>query len=348
MDIYVNDITAKRSLVIVNSFLLVLHTCMLIFFACAGIRLMAYVNVFSVSFYALGFLLLKQEKTLLYMFVTFVEIMAHMFLAVVSVGWGFGFQLYFIGCLAIVFYVDYFSTRLGQYHFKGIVFSVVSALLYIAGLLVTRYREPLYPTDPRLEFAGLVINSVMVFTAVTLFFSILTMLATYYEEKLSYQATHDNLTGMVNRRYLVEHLESVYASQDMSRYWLAILDIDDFKGINDKYGHLCGDFALRSMAEKLREICGELTVCRWGGEEFVIVGPDDGSRRPEDILEEIRSSVACKDFEYDCSTTVNMTVTIGLACYREGQTLDEWINLADRRLYRGKQSGKNQVVCAGE
>lgn len=352
MDIYINNRTAKWSLIVVNSFLLVLHTCMLVFFACAKVSLMAYVNVFSVAFYALSFLLLKYEKRQLYMLATFIEIMLHMFLAVISVGWGFGFQLYFMGCLAIVFYVDYFTVRLGQYHVKGIGFSVISALLYLASLLVTRYREPLYPTNSELAFIALVVNSVMVFVASIFFFRILTMLATYYEKELSIQATHDKLTGMVNRHFLVDHLESIYALRDMSKYWIAILDIDDFKGINDKYGHLCGDSVLKSVAEMIKEICGDRIVCRWGGEEFVIVGsddyPDDKYGSPENLLEEIGKSVAIRSFEYNEKITVNMTVTIGLARYREGQTLDEWINLADRRLYRGKHSGKNQVVSTDE
>ena len=348
MDAYINNRAARQALVIVNAFLLFLHTCMLIFFACTKISLMAYVNIFSVLFYVVGFLLLKYEKTWAYTLATFLEIMIHMFLAVLCVGWDFGFQLYFIGCLAVVFYVDYFSVRLRHHHVKSIVFGAISALVYLASLMVSRYQEPLYPMSSGMTFAGLVVNSVMVFAAIIFFFSILTMLATYYEARLSEQATHDNLTGMVNRYYLVDHLEAISASEDMHRYWIAILDIDDFKGINDKYGHLCGDFALRSMAETIKEVCGDRIVCRWGGEEFVIVGAEDGTDGghdgAEELLEGIRQKVARTDFRYNDKVTVNMTVTIGLARYHEGQTLDEWLNLADRRLYRGKQSGKNRVV----
>ena len=154
---------------------------------------------------------------------------------------------------------------------------------------------------------------------------------------------------MVNRHYLVDQLDAINAERKMANYWIAILDIDDFKKINDRYGHLCGDFVLRSLAEIIKKNCGDRTVCRWGGEEFVIVGDDSGKdergRRLESVLlDNIRRDVAIKDFLYDESTTVNMTVTIGTARYREGQTVDEWINMADARLYRGKKSGKNKVV----
>ena len=353
MDTYVNNKTATRSLLVVDIFLLAVHVCLLVFFVCTHIHLMAFVNIFSVMYYILCFALIKHNKITIGVCATFLEIMIHMFLAVISTGWGSGFQLYFIGCLAIVFYAKYFSVRLGNHYINGTGFCVVSCLLYLVSLLITRFRGSIYQIDSNLAFTSLIVNSLVVFVFVTIFFSMLTHLATYYEEALSIQATHDKLTGMVNRHFLVEQLESIYAEQDMSSYWLAILDIDDFKGINDRYGHLCGDFVLKSMAETIKSVCGDRTVCRWGGEEFVIVGSDRSSdetgRSPESIiLEEIRRNVADNRFMYDEKTTVNMTVTIGVARYQEGQTVDEWINLADSRLYLGKHSGKNQVVETGE
>ena len=105
------------------------------------------------------------------------------------------------------------------------------------------------------------------------------------------------------------------------------------------------------MAELIKQVCGERTVCRWGGEEFVIVGSDsdqdERNRSSSDILDEVRKCVAIKDFVYDEDTTVNLTVTIGAAHYQEDQTVDQWISTADARLYTGKQSGKNKVVESG-
>lgn len=349
MSLSQNNLTAQRSLRILNIFLLTVHSCLLIFFLAIGVRLMAYVNVFSVLFYVFSFFTLKKKKIIVYIFTTFMEMMIHMFLAVVSTGWDMGFQLYFIGCLAIAFYADYFSVRLGQQHIKGSVFGVVSGILYLCSLMITRFVGSVYSMGEGLEFTGQILNSMVVFIFVTFFFGMLTSRAAFYEKELARQATHDKLTGMVNRHFLVEQLENIYAQQDISSYWIAILDIDDFKGINDKYGHLCGDFVLKTMAELIKEICGDRTVCRWGGEEFVIVGADSGSdekdRRTESvILEDIRQSVAIKDFVYDEKTTINLTVTIGVARYQEGQSVDEWINVADARLYKGKQTGKNKVV----
>lgn len=349
MSLRQNDQTAQRSLKILNVFLLTIHSCLLIFFSAIGVRLMTYVNVFSVLFYGFSFFIIKKSKITVYIYTTFLEIMIHMFLAVISTGWNMGFQLYFIACVAIVFYADYFSVRMGQRHIKGSGFSVVSGALYLISLLVTRFTGPLYYLGQGLEFAGLILNSVVVFGFATFFFGMLTNLAAFYEDELARQATHDKLTGMVNRHFLVEQLENIYAQQDIANYWIAILDIDNFKEINDKYGHLCGDFVLKTIAEVIKQICGDRTVCRWGGEEFVIVGsdsaPDEKGRQAERaILEDIRRSVAIKDFVYDGKTTIHLTVTIGVARYQEGQSVDEWVNVADARLYKGKQTGKNKVV----
>lgn len=351
MSLKMNNQAALRSINLMNIFLLSVHTCLLLFFALIGVHLMVFVNVGSVLFYIINFFIVKHEKITLCIFTTFLEIMIHMFLAVVSTGWDTGFQLYFIGCIAIVFYADYFSVRLGQHHIEGIGFSIISASLYLISLLITRFVGSVYQLVDTLAFVGMVLNSIVVFAFITMFLRMLTKLAAYYEEELGKQATHDKLTGMVNRYYLVDQLDKIYSEQDMSSYWVAILDIDDFKKINDKYGHLCGDFVLKSVAEIIKDNCGDRTVCRWGGEEFVIVGSDSGldvkGRRPENvILDSIRRDVAIKDFVYDENTTVNMTVTIGAARYREGQTVDEWVNVADERLYRGKKTGKNKVVDA--
>lgn len=341
--------SAVNYLNMLNLFLLVSHAGLLILFAVIEVYLMAFVNIGSVLYYVSGFYLLKQQKTAVYIRTTFCEILIHMFLAVVSTGWNMGFQLHFIGCMAIVFYVDYFSARLGQSHIKGVSYCIASAVLYLISFLITRFAGCLYDVVETMKIVGMVLNSVAVFAFVTVLFGLLTRMAAYYEQELGRQATHDKLTGMVNRHYLVDQLDAINAERKMTSYWIAILDIDDFKKINDRYGHLCGDFVLRSLAEIIKKNCGDRTVCRWGGEEFVIVGDDSGrdetGRRQESVLlDHIRRDVAIRDFVYDANTTVNMTVTIGTARYREGQTVDEWINMADARLYRGKKSGKNKVV----
>lgn len=349
MSIDQNNRTAKRMLYIMNTFLLLVHTGLLIVFTGLHVTLMARVNIISVLCYIVSFLLIKKEKMTEYIVLAFVEITIHSFLAVISTGWNFSFQLYFIGCVGVVFFADYFSVHIGQQRIKGFILSIPSILLYVIAFLVVTFYGSIYELDGRLAFIGTILNSLIALGFATMIFGLLTKAATFYEAELERQATHDKLTGLKNRHYLVDHLGSIHASGYMEDHWLAILDIDNFKGINDKYGHLCGDFVLRTVAEIINEFCGDLIVCRWGGEEFLIVDTDSGkddknANRVPALLEDIRKNVADKKFVYNDDTVIHLTVTIGAACYQNGQTVDEWINVADGRLYDGKQTGKNKVV----
>lgn len=339
---------AARSLNILNLFLLSVHICFLLFFTVNHIMLMGAVNVFSVAFYAINFLVLKREMIGGYIVSTFAEIMVHMFLATLCMGWDCGFQLFFVGCIAVVFYADYFSVKLGKRKFKGALFSIISSGSYFASLFILRRTGALYEVSENMALCILVANSLVVFVFVAVFYRMLTNIAIYNEQELERQASHDMLTGLVNRYSLIERLQDIYERGDMDSYWLAILDIDNFKLINDVYGHNCGDYILKGVAELIRDNCGGLTACRWGGEEFVLVGQaqECGVNAEQSecrILEKIRSIVSRKKFEY-CGKQIRITVTIGVSRHMAEQSIDEWINIADKKLYQGKQNGKNQVV----
>jgi len=335
---------AMKSLYFLNMFLLGVHIVFFVLFACIHATIMMVLNIFSIFSYVVCFLLIKKYKTKAQILTTFVEIMVHMFLAVVCLGVESGFQLYFIGCVAIVFYADYFSVRLVNRHIGGVVMSLCSGGLYFLSLRIVRGSGSVYQISGGAADAMMTVNSAAVFIVCIYFYSMLTGIANYYEKELSRQANHDKLTGLVNRFYLIDHLQQVYESGRMNDYWLAIVDIDDFKMINDRFGHNCGDFVLKSMTSIIESCCGELTACRWGGEEFVMVGEMPGGQEAEAaVLETVRKTVAEREFVYD-GNRIKLTITIGAAPYLENQTIDEWISAADEKLYTGKHSGKNCLV----
>ena len=115
----------------------------------------------------------------------------------------------------------------------------------------------------------------------------------------------------------------------------------DFKTVNDTYGHLCGDSVLRKVAELVKQGCQDCIVCRWGGEEFIILSAKH--KCSTDILETLRRRIASEEFSYD-NVTFRITVTIGAAGYDSELTNDGWVSKADEKLYFGKTHGKNQVV----
>lgn len=159
----------------------------------------------------------------------------------------------------------------------------------------------------------------------------------------------DPLTNLMNRRYFDKRIlaESRRSKRELTPLGVAMLDIDHFKKINDNYGHLCGDHCLKVFADVLKEYVKRPSdvVCRYGGEEFVLVLPntdEDGVRK---LLEKVRYAVEHKKIMFE-GQEVPMTVSIG-ACSRVIASEDEHVLLiafVDKKLYEAKNAGRNQVI----
>ena len=338
----------RKPMYLVNTLLLTAHILLLLFFLLARIMLMATVNVFSVATYIVLYVAIKNDKSRVYIISTTVEIIVHMVLAVVCVGWDSGFWLYFYGSMGMVFYADYFVSRAKLRRVNTICFSVICAASLFGCLIISCLREPVYTLEGVAATGVLVVNATITFTFIAVLFWLLIDRALFYQGELERQANYDRLTGLVNRNYLIEQLQILYAQADLSNYWLAIIDIDDFKGINDTYGHNGGDYVLKGVAGLIMDNCGKLTACRWGGEEFILVGQAEecltgSSESVCSILERIRVAVEDYDFNYE-GQKINITITIGVAVHMQAQSIDEWINVADKKLYLGKQTGKNKLI----
>lgn len=338
----------RRPMYLVNTLLLMTHILLLLFFVLTNITLMAAVNIFSVATYIVLYVAIKNDRSRVYIISTTMEIIVHMVLAVVCVGWDSGFWLYFYGCMGMVFYADYFVSRAKLKRMNTICLSVICAVSLFGCLIVSHLREPVYTLEGAVATVVLVINATITFTFIAVLFWLLIDRALYYQGELERQANYDRLTGLVNRNYLIEHLQTLYGQEDLSNYWLAIIDIDDFKGINDTYGHNGGDYVLKGVADLIMGNCGKLTACRWGGEEFILVGQAEecltgSSESVCSILERIRAAVEDYDFDYE-GQKINITITIGVAVHMQAQSIDEWINVADKKLYLGKQTGKNKLI----
>lgn len=164
-------------------------------------------------------------------------------------------------------------------------------------------------------------------------------------EKLNFMAFRDGLTGLYNRRYVVGDLleEMRCGEPDDKKNVLIMADIDDFKRINDTYGHDAGDMALVCLANILEGICRDHKVIRWGGEEFLIALFDVTLEEAFELSESIRREV--EEFRiFHGDQEFSMTITLGLHVYLEGEGIEESIQCADKALYQGKRSGKNRSV----
>lgn len=158
----------------------------------------------------------------------------------------------------------------------------------------------------------------------------------------------DSLTGLWNRRHLEEHLSAVSsaARRQESPYAVLMIDIDNFKRVNDESGHAAGDAVLREVAARLRSsIRNEDQIARWGGEEFLAVLPSTGLDGAMVIAERLRRSIDLAPFPAG-DDLLKITVSIGAAAgVHEPKPL---IESADRCLYRAKEAGRNRVVAEDE
>jgi diguanylate cyclase (GGDEF)-like protein len=166
-------------------------------------------------------------------------------------------------------------------------------------------------------------------------------------ETLSRQATHDPLTGLFNRRYLDQILygEIAHARQSDSLLGILMADVDYFKRINDQYGHKAGDLMLRTVGDLMKSCVRSADiVCRYGGEEFVIVMPGASEATVSRCAEEIRSRFEKLSVEFE-EQKIQATISLGGAIYPlHGSNVDEVFVNADRAMYDAKHGGRNRVV----
>lgn len=165
---------------------------------------------------------------------------------------------------------------------------------------------------------------------------------------LAKMATTDALTGLLNRKSGIEELDEEIARHSRSQTPLSclMLDIDNFKSINDKYGHQAGDAALASFARLVSHCLRSYDImCRYGGEEFMILLPETNAQDAQKAAERIRETVAATPIIFE-DATILITVSIGVAGVDKikSEKADHFIRLADAALYRAKREGRNRVV----
>lgn len=167
-------------------------------------------------------------------------------------------------------------------------------------------------------------------------------------ERIRELAQYDEVTGLHNRRYVLEQLEyeRERAERTATPVTVALLDLDHFKSVNDRYGHSAGDRVLRRLGEVLIGTLRRMdAVGRYGGEEFLVCMPGTALSEGEVVAERLRRQVAETDFE-DIVPGLRLTVSIGLSELQRREQIEAVIDRADRALYEAKGAGRNRVVRA--
>ena len=159
---------------------------------------------------------------------------------------------------------------------------------------------------------------------------------------------YDDLTKAFNRRSLVARLgdEMSRAQRTHVPFSVAMLDLDSFKAVNDRYGHAAGDEVLKAFAAVAQAAMRKSDVFgRYGGEEFMLILTASGTAGSASALERVCAGVAAHDWA-EVAPGLKLTVSAGVAEYREGEAVEQLINRADAALYEAKRAGRNRVEAA--
>jgi diguanylate cyclase (GGDEF)-like protein len=202
------------------------------------------------------------------------------------------------------------------------------------------------PAAQRIERA-LILN-VLISLAIT----VIVLLAAYltlrgYQRRLEQMATQDKLTGAASRQVFDAVFDRALKSARRHNAPIALvsIDLDHFKNINDTYGHQCGDEVIRTVANIIASCVRDTdTLCRWGGEEFLLLLEGSRLEQAAHVAEAIRVSVAAHEFHFG-RDLVTITATLGVTERAAGEALATLVDRADRALYIAKREGRNRV-CA--
>lgn len=330
---------------------MLMHLCYVFLFWGMRIRWMAAYNVGSVSFYLLMTCLVDRGRSKAAVALVHGEVCLFVTLAVAATGWGLGFQILLLSTAALVYFCP-FENKYIPY-----LFAITEMVLYM-GLYVYVSAWEITPRVPLRKYDGWIVYlfNVGCSFGLILYAALISNLSSNAAKKqllhenadLTALASHDALTGLWLRRPVEERLAGLWKRREQGVHFaVAMGDIDNFKQVNDTYGHACGDAVLRSVAELFSRNAGvDASICRWGGEEFLLFFRGCERREAAEIVGELCRLTECTDIACTMET-IRVTITFGVSDSREADNLEEMVALADKRLYIGKNCGKNRVVDSG-
>ena len=331
-----------------NTFILIFVSGLMAFFHYCQAEFLVYFSIPTICIYLIGYFLIYKDKLDIYLWMVIFWITLYMCITTVFLGYAYGFHLYCFSMIPIMFITEYIAYKLRRRHTRALPFTLAIAFFYLLCTGYVSYFGPIYERDQKIASIFACINAISVFAFLITYSHMMVTNIIQSEEKLKSLAQLDRLTNLYNRHYMIGCLEAV--SKAEGECFLAMADIDNFKKINDRYGHNVGDLVLKRVADLMKELCVGCEVSRWGGEEFLILIPGEAMRKMtgkkdggKEILEKLRVKIAEEKINAD-GQEFNVTITVGAAYRQQDQTIDSWIQTADERLYYGKNHGKNMVV----
>ena len=328
--------------------ILLTHVCYFFIFLFMKEEILAVTNVFSVATYLFLLRLIydSPENNKITMVIVQLEILFHALVCMLILGWGYGFGLLFLASSLILFFTSF------TYKFFNYIIVAVQIILSIA-CYVYLDGQPVKDFDGFKDLLFVFnLSMVCIFSVVVSYLlesSNLFIFLSILEEKEMAEniLNHDPLTGLLNRTSMQKILSQndLYKNRDFA---IVMCDIDNFKKINDTYGHGAGDAVLKSLSGIFKNTFRDKDrVARFGGEEFLAVVLGVKKDAAVSIVERVRETLSKNIVEFE-NIKINATMTFGVVAHDgTGEfSLEKMIKQADNLLYAGKRSGKNIVMSA--
>ena len=294
----------------------------------------------------ISFLLTYRDKNALAVLLSHMGILVWILVAILYLGWKCGAQQFITLLLVAIFMTSYIHSRL------KVEYATLLVLLHVSMHLFMTMYDPIYQQS----FWEMLYTHVL--SILFAFGTIICVVVTFshnsismerklkgYNDNLKRMANVDPLTGLKNRRCMMNFLkENVETSGGDKKSVIAIGDIDFFKRFNDCYGHACGDEVLCELSALFMDFMEDKgEVARWGGEEFLLVFTDCTFEQGIEHMEKLIHRIRLMNIRYG-GENLRVTMTFGVSVYDPDRTIDAIINNADKKLYYGKQNGRNRVV----
>lgn len=341
----------------VNVFRLIIISCIFahaiycLMFLLMKILFLVYFNIGSILLYSVLYLQIAKKRYLLIALFIYIEVSCFSAISTIMLGWDYGF-MYLIVCLIGTCFYCPFKKDLTPY-----IFCTAEIMLFICVRVYTLYANSnsAYGINADVQHQFFILNTCFSFIMMLLTSGMntasinLTQSALIKKNNdLQYLVNTDPLTNLLNRRGMFRILEETMENSKKKKKTFSIIigDIDDFKKVNDTYGHDCGDFILKQISQTICSYTrNEDYVCRWGGEEILILFSDTNAQDAYTIINRIRMIIDDTTFSY-YDKDLSITMTFGICDSMHDFNLNKIIMEADKCLYEGKRTGKNRVVVS--
>ncbi len=345
-----------------NVALLLVHSTFLLVFRLISVKEMYYFNIVSVSIYIFTFYLIFKKYMQAFIILVIVEVQVHLVCATIFIGWDSGFPFYPFGLIMVIYYTRYIYYDRKYMQPIPLIVSLTSIVEFIVLKIHTIKTIPVYIIDKGILDRFMIFNGLLIFLLIMISLIDYTSVVLETEKRLHRIADYDELTQVFTRRKIHEILKEYHktAEKGKENFCISIMDVDNFKHINDTFGHDTGDYVLKKICQNIKSVLAQNTkkytdVARWGGDEFLIVQQYDGKtvtlEQCKNTISTIHSNIASYKFTKKHSPTapssaerLPVSLTIGFASHNKGDSIDETFKNADENLYIGKEKGKNIVV----